>query len=168
MLKRIREEGLVVAVSLEAAPLICLQEAKVEVFDSQLGLKFLGQRLSNFDYIPADGIRGGVLIAWDDELVEASEPAMRDYYLSITLTMKMTNISFLLTEEAPNAAAAEGLKSLSLLTIWIIWKERNNRVFQQRHETVERLLSHLQEEAKNWILAGAKSLAYLDVFTYRE
>lgn len=77
--------------------LVCLQETKVEVIDTQLGLQFLGSRLSQFDYIPAAEVCGGVLIAWDEDLLDASDPVVGEYCLSLTVTMKLTNTSFRLT-----------------------------------------------------------------------
>lgn len=77
--------------------IVCLQETKLEVIDSLLGTEFLGPALSSFDYIPAQGVRGGVLIAWNDALVEATNPEMHGYCLSIEMKLRLSNTSFLLT-----------------------------------------------------------------------
>lgn len=45
-----------------------------------------------------------------------------------------------------------------MLTIWSIWKERNNQVFNKLFRTTQQVLTVLQDEAKHWILAGAKEL----------
>jgi len=55
-----------------------------------------------------------------------------------------------------------------MLTCWTIWKERNRRVFQKKEETMTRLFSLLQDEAKDWIVAGAKDLALLGVLSITE
>lgn len=67
--------------------LVCLQETKVEVIGTFLGVQFLGQRLNTFDYIRANGVKGGVLIAWDEEVIEAADPIMNTYSLSIKIKM---------------------------------------------------------------------------------
>lgn len=43
--------------------LVCLQETKLDNIDQRLASEFLGSRLS-FEYLPAAGTQGGILIAW--------------------------------------------------------------------------------------------------------
>jgi len=52
--------------------------------------------------------------------------------------------------------------SLVILTSWFIWNERNRRTFDNGVKTVVQLISAVQEEALNWMLAGFKQL---EVFT---
>ena len=52
--------------------------------------------------------------------------------------------------------------SLVILTSWFIWNERNRRTFDNGVKTVVQLISAVQEEALNWVLAGFKQL---EVFT---
>jgi hypothetical protein len=51
---------------------------------------------------------------------------------------------------------------LVILTSWFIWNERNRRTFDNGVKTVVELISAVQEEALNWVLAGFKQL---EVFT---
>lgn len=51
----------------------------------------------------------------------------------------------------------EALKSLIMLVIWEIWKERNNRVFRKSSRSVQQLVSTIQDEAKTWAYAGTKA-----------
>jgi hypothetical protein len=45
-----------------------------------------------------------------------------------------------------------------MLTVWEIWKERNNRVFSKITRTSEQVFSAIQDEAKIWIRAGNRGL----------
>lgn len=48
-------------------------------------------------------------------------------------------------------ANSPGLYSMTMLVVWMIWRERNNRIFRGESNTVQRL----------WIMAGAKALGSL-------
>jgi hypothetical protein len=52
----------------------------------------------------------------------------------------------------------KGLRSLILLVVWEIWKERNRRIFDHKEVATSFLLSRIKEEASFWVLAGAKRL----------
>lgn len=92
-----RRETVLRLIQVVQPSIVCLQETKVEVIDTLLGMQFLGPRLNNFDYLPAEGVRGGVLIAWDEDLIEACDSTMHEFSLSLQITMKNSNISFTLT-----------------------------------------------------------------------
>ena len=51
-----------------------------------------------------------------------------------------------------------GFNSLVMLEAWILWKERNDIVFNGVPPRLDRVLLRAQEEADHWMLAGAKSL----------
>jgi hypothetical protein len=55
----------------------------------------------------------------------------------------------------PNRKA---MASLVLLTSWEIWNERNARVFRNKHTSSQAILAKIKNEAKIWVLAGAKRL----------
>jgi hypothetical protein len=55
-------------------------------------------------------------------------------------------------------ASKKALRSLTLLVVWEIWNERNRRTFQQKELLSNSLLTKIKEEARAWILAGAKHL----------
>ena len=46
-----------------------------------------------------------------------------------------------------------------MLISWEVWKERNNRVFNQKETPPNRLLEKVKTEATFWAAAGAKNLA---------
>jgi hypothetical protein len=48
-----------------------------------------------------------------------------------------------------------------MLISWEVWKERNNRVFNQKETPPTRLLEKVKAEAAFWARAGAKNLASL-------
>jgi len=52
-----------------------------------------------------------------------------------------------------------GLRSLILLVVWEIWKERNARTFHRKEQSATNLLLKIKEEARAWGMAGAKRLA---------
>jgi hypothetical protein len=43
----------------------------------------------------------------------------------------------------------------------MIWKERNNRIFNRSCRSPIQLLGAIQDEAKTWVLAGNKGLRML-------
>jgi hypothetical protein len=55
----------------------------------------------------------------------------------------------------------KGLRSLTLLASWEIWKERNNRIFDRRGASVPSFVNRIKGEVSLWIAAGAKDLAGL-------
>lgn len=77
--------------------LVCLQETKLEEVSDSLGVEFLGQRLSNFRYLPAEGVRGGIVLAWDGDHISTANSSRREFSLTAMVTLRLTNFSFLLT-----------------------------------------------------------------------
>ncbi|CAD6343674.1 unnamed protein product [Miscanthus lutarioriparius] len=51
-------------------------------------------------------------------------------------------------------AKREGVRSVTMLTVWDIWKERNNRVFGRTSRSPQQLFWAIQDEARMWIRAG--------------
>ncbi|KAF8679019.1 hypothetical protein HU200_045771 [Digitaria exilis] len=69
--------------------------------------------------------------------------------------------SWYLTLTEATTRNAIGLRTLSILVIWTIWHERNNRIFRGECLTVEHLFDGVRDEAKLWTMAGARALAAL-------
>ena len=59
------------------------------------------------------------------------------------------------------ARRSKAMATLTLLTTWTIWNERNARVFQKKSTPPQIILRNLKEEARLWVLAGAKRLSNL-------
>lgn len=78
--------------------IICLQETKLQKIDSFLAMEFLGPKFSStFECLPADDTRGGILIAWDQDLVRTGGVDCKSYSLSVEVTLRQTNTLFLIT-----------------------------------------------------------------------
>jgi len=54
-----------------------------------------------------------------------------------------------------------GFDSLFMCIIWVIWKERNNRLFEETSCTTAELQDKIKLDVKLWILAGARRLGCL-------
>jgi hypothetical protein len=66
------------------------------------------------------------------------------------------------------ASRRRGASSLSILTCWTLWRERNSRVFQGEEKNVNRLITEIKEEASLWARAGAKHLLPIVRSQFRE
>jgi hypothetical protein len=55
-------------------------------------------------------------------------------------------------------ARRNGVRSMVMLTVWEIWRERNNRIFNRSSRSVDQVFGAIQDEAKIWIRAGNKGL----------
>jgi hypothetical protein len=51
---------------------------------------------------------------------------------------------------------AKAVRILTILVAWEIWKERNTRIFDRHHNTLEALIGKIKEVARLWCVAGAK------------
>ncbi|WVZ65478.1 hypothetical protein U9M48_014833 [Paspalum notatum var. saurae] len=51
-----------------------------------------------------------------------------------------------------------GFDSLILLVTWVIWKERNERVFRRRVAMPWTVVSRILDEANSWLSAGVSDL----------
>jgi hypothetical protein len=60
--------------------------------------------------------------------------------------------------------AMENRKAMSFITMlvtWTIWKERKARVFNNKSALPTILLQIIKDEAKLWIVTGAKQLGFV-------
>jgi hypothetical protein len=64
-------------------------------------------------------------------------------------------INIVITPGVPKKA----VRSLAMLIIWEVWKERNARVFNRQETSATLLMEKIKAEAGTWITAGAKDLA---------
>jgi hypothetical protein len=63
-------------------------------------------------------------------------------------------------------APLKGWRSLLILVCWELWKERNARIFRTTFIHRGQLVLKIKEEARCWILAGAKHLR--DITNFEE
>src|SRR4051812_47401068 len=62
--------------------IVCLQETKLQEISAVVVQCCLGNKCTKFFYVPAVGMRGGILVAWDETIVKLSNP----HYQSNSLT----------------------------------------------------------------------------------
>ena len=77
--------------------LVCLQETKLEHVDPFMASSLGGQRLKGFAQRPATGTRGGILLLWDEDLVEVKDINTGTFFLSATITIIRIATSFKFT-----------------------------------------------------------------------
>ena len=73
--------------------LVCLQETKLQVIDPFTAAYLGGQRLKNFAYKPAEGTKGGILLLWDEAVIEISSVQLGSYFLSAFVAIKSASDS---------------------------------------------------------------------------
>ena len=56
------------------ASIVCLQETKIEFLCSSIVLDTLGSEFDDYTYLPTQGTRGGILLAWKSRVVSISDP----------------------------------------------------------------------------------------------
>lgn len=52
----------------------------------------------------------------------------------------------------------EEVRTIAMLIVWELWKERNNRVFDRRSRSAPQLFDAIRDEAKTWVRASNKGL----------
>lgn len=77
---------------------ICLQEMKLNVVDDLIAMEFLGPKFSStYKFLPADDTWGGILIAWDQDLVTGGAADQKTYCLSMDVILRQSNEMFSIT-----------------------------------------------------------------------
>jgi exonuclease III len=61
---------------------VCLQETKLEFIDEFVVRQCLGPSFDRFKFLPAEGTRGGILLAWDSVLISISHISMDTYAIT--------------------------------------------------------------------------------------
>ena len=75
----------------------CLQETKLQSLDSTLA-RFLGAyKLNQFTFKPAQGTKGGILILWNDSILDLQNIQIQRYSITTTVTVRYNAASFMLT-----------------------------------------------------------------------
>jgi hypothetical protein len=64
--------------------LVCLQETKLATITPQTAAEVLGHRFNDFKYLPAVGTRGGIMLRWHTDFIDASCLELRRFSLSMT------------------------------------------------------------------------------------
>jgi exonuclease III len=100
--------------------LVCLQETKLSLITLQLATETLGQRFNDYKYLRANGTRGGILLGWHSDFIEASNLLLKQFSLSMMTVWPTWEVSpFLLTmvysptEDVKNSEFLDELLSVS-------------------------------------------------------
>ena len=117
------------AIQAAAPSVACLQETKLNEISTFKAKTFLPPNLSNnYIFAPSDGVRGGIVTAWDHNLWSVASPTTSRFSLTTTLASTISDCDFTLTNVyAPadhrhsNAFLAELLATLPLVSgPWVI------------------------------------------------
>ena len=55
----------------------------------------------------------------------------------------------------------KAIRSLALLIMWVLWNERNARIFNRKESSFISVIGKIKEEVSAWIVAGARPLGAL-------
>ena len=61
----------------------------------------------------------------------------------------------------PNTENQKAMASLTMLVSWVIWNEKNARVFRKKSRPPFYNLKLIQEKSKLWVTAGARHLSII-------
>ena len=71
------------------ATIVCVQESKLAVVDNVIVMEAFGpQFANNFCYLPADGTRGGIIIAASTDYFDLAQSGITDHTVSARITMR--------------------------------------------------------------------------------
>lgn len=59
--------------------IVCHQETKLDYISLQLMTETLGPSFDGFYFLPAEGTRGGILLAWRSSVIYVSSPTIGDH-----------------------------------------------------------------------------------------
>ena len=71
--------------------LVCFQESKMAMLDATVVCETLGPAFDGFDFLPADGTRGGMMMAWKSDKLRVFNVQKDEFMLSaqvVSLTAK--------------------------------------------------------------------------------
>lgn len=119
------------------ATLVCLQETKLEQFDDGVVGSMLGQHFNgNYSYLPANGVRGGILIVASDRHIRLISSACTQNTITVKLQM---------------------LNDASEWSMTGVYGPQGN---QQKRMFIEELKSVKQLAMDKWLIVGDFNLIY--------
>ena len=83
-----------VVVAANSASFVCFQESKLSAVSLSLVQDACGMYFMDFVYSPADGTRGGLLIAWNGDLFHASNPYICPNWVSVDCVVRSSGAEF--------------------------------------------------------------------------
>jgi hypothetical protein len=85
------------ALSRACPSIVCVQESKLSSLNARKAHSFLPQNISVFEAVDAIGSRGGIVSAWDSNVLSFSSSIHRTYSLTTTLSSTTSDLSSSLT-----------------------------------------------------------------------
>lgn len=79
------------------ASLVCFQESKLVVGDNVMVGQTLGPAFDGFDFLPAEGTRGGILLAWKSDMLLVSTEHKGQFSMTIKVTSLADGKEWLVT-----------------------------------------------------------------------
>lgn len=73
-------------VSSVSPSIVCLSETKLALVSSALVIETLGVAFADFFCLPADGTRGGILLAWRSDHIALSNPSVGSFHVSAVVS----------------------------------------------------------------------------------
>lgn len=75
----------------------CFQETKLQNMDDSLARFLGGYKLDRFDFKPARGTKGGILLLWDSDTLNVQNVRVGRFSISADVTVIQSNTTFMLT-----------------------------------------------------------------------
>lgn len=96
----------------------CLQETKLSAFNARLANETLGHLLDSYLELPEQGTRGGILLAWNKDVISVTNPINRTFTILAMVAVASNSTPFLLSTcygPADDARKKEFLVELLLI-----------------------------------------------------
>ncbi|XP_066358109.1 uncharacterized protein [Miscanthus floridulus] len=77
--------------------IICLQETKINNITDALVIETVGQQADSYLQLGAQGTRGGLLLAWNKDLISITNAVIRNFTISASVQITSSSTPFLLT-----------------------------------------------------------------------
>ena len=69
-------------ISAAAPTIVCLQETKLAPVSDAIVVDTLGPSVEDYFFLPADGTRGGILLAWQRDTISLSNPLIGEHHMT--------------------------------------------------------------------------------------
>ena len=93
---------------------VCIQESKVVAVSAQLILDTCWSRFRNFLSVPSDGASGGMIIAWDEDMVEIDAVSLNPHFMVVSCSSRLNGSKWCLCNVyGPANGTAEKLAFLA-------------------------------------------------------
>jgi hypothetical protein len=131
------------ALSLACPIVICIQESKLAALDDRKARSFLSQNVSAFETVDAMGSHGGIVSAWDPNVLSLTSSFWRSFSLTTCLSSTTSELSFMLTNiYAPSDHSLTSLFMEEMLALadeipgaWLVVGDFNLIRYPQRKTT---------------------------------